>query len=336
MVQASDTSAQPTFSLPNGSYTWQVVAFDRAGAQRISNQNWTVVVNLLPPAVPTLLSPLNGSINLFTSLTLSWNASTGADIYHLQVATDSNFATIIRNDSTLLSTSSPVGPLANAATYYWRVRAKNFAGASAYFLVWDFRTIPTLPSQLLLIFPAHAAVINADSVILVWGRGQPEVDRYWLQIASDSLFTNNVLTDSTLIDTSYVARQLVNNQTNWWRVKAHNVAGWGSFGSAYKFTAIITEVGTPENLPDHFALHQNYPNPFNPSTSIIYDVPTTSHIRLTIFDLLGREIVVLVDGIQQPGRLEVVFTATNLASGIYLYRIETATFRDTKKLVLLR
>lgn len=89
-------------------------------------------------------------------------------------------------------------------------------------------------------------------------------------------------------------------------------------------------------LTQRFYLYQNYPNPFNSSTSIHYDVPYISHVKLAVFDLLGRKIAVLVDDLKQPGSHEAIFDASQFASGIYLYRIETGNFTDTKKLILLR
>ena len=80
----------------------------------------------------------------------------------------------------------------------------------------------------------------------------------------------------------------------------------------------------------------NYPNPFNPTTTIAYSLPEAEQVRVSIFDVLGREIRLLVDGRQAAGRHEVVFEAGTLPSGTYFYRVETPSGVQTKKLVLLK
>ena len=91
-----------------------------------------------------------------------------------------------------------------------------------------------------------------------------------------------------------------------------------------------------KELPVAFELGQNYPNPFNPSTLISYSVPETAHIRLTVFDLIGREITVLVDQVREPGRYQVDFDASALSSGIYLYRIDAGSHAITRKMTLVK
>jgi hypothetical protein len=83
-------------------------------------------------------------------------------------------------------------------------------------------------------------------------------------------------------------------------------------------------------------LSQNYPNPFNPSTTIKFELPNTSHVSLNVYDILGREVSVLVNERKAPGSYEVKFDGSNLASGVYFYRLQTESFVDTKKLLLLR
>ena len=88
--------------------------------------------------------------------------------------------------------------------------------------------------------------------------------------------------------------------------------------------------------PTEYRLEQNYPNPFNPSTTIAFDVPEVSHVRLTVYDLLGREVALLVNEERDSGTYRTVFNASNLASGVYLYRLQTGTFSATRRLLLLR
>ncbi|MBI1804997.1 MAG: T9SS type A sorting domain-containing protein [Ignavibacteriae bacterium] len=89
-------------------------------------------------------------------------------------------------------------------------------------------------------------------------------------------------------------------------------------------------------IPSEFALMQNYPNPFNPSTRIQYDIPTASHVRLSITNILGQEVERLVDREQQPGKYEAVFDAARLSSGVYFYRLTAGSYTSVKKMLLMR
>ena len=90
------------------------------------------------------------------------------------------------------------------------------------------------------------------------------------------------------------------------------------------------------SVPDNYELKQNYPNPFNPSTLISYTLPVSSPVQLSIFDALGREVAMLVDGNQPAGSHEVSFDASGLSSGAYVYRLTTPAGTITKKMMLLK
>ncbi|MGA9365298.1 MAG: T9SS type A sorting domain-containing protein [Bacteroidota bacterium] len=90
------------------------------------------------------------------------------------------------------------------------------------------------------------------------------------------------------------------------------------------------------SLPKSFELFQNYPNPFNPSTSISYELPMRSHVRLGVFDMLGREVRTLINQIEEPGRRSVNFDAGGLASGVYFYQLRANSFVETKRFMLLK
>jgi hypothetical protein len=90
------------------------------------------------------------------------------------------------------------------------------------------------------------------------------------------------------------------------------------------------------NIPGSFVLHQNYPNPFNPVTTILFSVPEQSHVELRVYDLLGREVQVLVNDVKLAGTHTVELDARSLPSGVYFYRINTPSFIETKRMILLR
>jgi hypothetical protein len=110
-----------------------------------------------------------------------------------------------------------------------------------------------------------------------------------------------------------------------WLVKGDEYGNITSLGN------MITSV-----IPASFALFQNYPNPFNPSTTITYDLPAASRVGLKLFNILGQEVRTLVEEVQPPGHYSVILDARNLASGVYFYRLDAASFVATKKLLFLK
>jgi len=96
----------------------------------------------------------------------------------------------------------------------------------------------------------------------------------------------------------------------------------------------INQVGT--TIPQSYSLSQNYPNPFNPSTSISFDIPNASQVKLTLYSILGAEIKVLANEFISPGRYRVSLDAGALPSGTYFYRLETGSFTETKKMILIK
>ncbi len=96
------------------------------------------------------------------------------------------------------------------------------------------------------------------------------------------------------------------------------------------------EVNVEVELPIEYSLEQNYPNPFNPGTTIKYSIPADGFVKLSVYNLLGEEVANLVNGHQKAGRYEIDFNAGNLASGVYVYRLETPNFISSKKLMLMK
>jgi len=89
-------------------------------------------------------------------------------------------------------------------------------------------------------------------------------------------------------------------------------------------------------IPSDYSLNQNYPNPFNPSTTISYSLPFSRNVTLKIYDILGNEIVTIVNEMQNAGNYAVDFDASNLSSGLYIYKLSAGNFQQTKKLMLLK
>ncbi len=115
----------------------------------------------------------------------------------------------------------------------------------------------------------------------------------------------------------------------------------GDYGTMDSWTIEITYanfIGVPQTItiPSKFALYQNYPNPFNPVAKIRYDVPRETFVEIKVYDILGREAAVLVNGMQKAGVYTVEFDGSNFASGVYFYSMKTESYTDIKKMVLVK
>ena len=112
--------------------------------------------------------------------------------------------------------------------------------------------------------------------------------------------------------------------------------------SAFTYQTSSTSLDLNALIPSSFGLEQNYPNPFNPITTIIYDVPSLSILTLKVFDMLGREVATLADGVKPPGKYTVAFDGNKLSSGFYFYRLQARSltgqqlFSSSKKIILLK
>ncbi|MGE5498454.1 MAG: M20/M25/M40 family metallo-hydrolase, partial [Syntrophothermus sp.] len=108
--------------------------------------------------------------------------------------------------------------------------------------------------------------------------------------------------------------------------------------------AVVQRINAPSGAGEHretsgilsFALMQNYPNPFNPATTISYSLPKESFVELKVYDVLGREVITLIQSLQSRGEHKVQFNASSLPSGMYIYSIQAGELRSSKKLLLLK
>jgi len=110
----------------------------------------------------------------------------------------------------------------------------------------------------------------------------------------------------------------------------------------FRYHAKVKVIGTAvgiepvAGIPNHFSLSQNYPNPFNPVTKIDFTLPRVSNVKLVVYDVLGREVQVLINSRMNPGYHSYNFTASELPSGVYFYRLVCEGFVDTKKMTLIK
>lgn len=104
----------------------------------------------------------------------------------------------------------------------------------------------------------------------------------------------------------------------------------------YFYSGVATSIDGTEEVPNNFTLEQNYPNPFNPSTNISYTLPANAEVTLEVFNVAGQRVATLVDAFQSTGTYNVTFDASNLASGLYTYRLTTGNSVQVKKMMLIK
>ena len=195
------------------------------------------------------------------------------------------------------------------------------------------------PFVVKLKYPANGFNFSGDSINLIWNKNK-FAQTFRLQIATDSMFQNPVLDISSITDTSIIVNMSSNKSNYYWHVQSDNnsndVGGYSGFSETWKFTnSVITQVKN-SNIPTSYSLSQNYPNPFNPSTVINYEIPKTSHGKLNIYDILGREVANLVNETKPAGYYSIVYNARNLTSGVYFYRVQADNFTSVKKMILIK
>ncbi|MFH0851946.1 MAG: T9SS type A sorting domain-containing protein, partial [Candidatus Peregrinibacteria bacterium] len=316
---------------PGGPYSYVVTALDR-------NYNESEPSSVLPlgaPGVPVLASPANGTTAIAESVLVVWKNSLLASSYHLQGSVDSTFASgFFVNDSTITDTSKIVRGYPGQVRAYWRVRARNASGSSAFSEVYWF--VPGMPALATLASPPDVAVDQPVVVPFRWNRAQA-ASSYRLQLALNATFTPAVFDTAGVVDTSIVSPALDYYKIYFWRVKAKNAIGEADWTAYYRFRTVqVSAVEKGEGPPADYALSQNYPNPFNPVTSIRFAVPRSGRVLLTVYDVLGQEQATLVDDELSAGAYTVSWDASRVASGVYFCRMRAGDFVATKRMLLLR
>jgi len=251
-----------------------------------------------------------------------------------------------RAKRTGVKNSSALDEVADDSTVFWKVQAIDGFELTTWCVPeegWGFHVyVEQPPDSFVLLSPVDGAtLLDTLSVLLEWAEStDPDPGdsvAYWVYLALDSAFSGDIDSQS-VSGTELVWEGLDDDQTYWWRVKAFDRQGNGTFSNqTWSFYYMSSSIlGEDVLIPTEFALYQNYPNPFNPTTTIRYDVKQIGLISVKVFDILGREVTTLVCGIIPAGSYTVSWDAASLPSGIYLCLMEAAGFMQTRKLVLLK
>ena len=169
-----------------------------------------------------------------------------------------------------------------------------------------------------------------------------QIYRYNIAVSSDNVQWKVVVNKRNNTLTSQTQQDLFTaDNVRYVRITITGLASgcWASFWEFKVFISSLTGVEFDthgEIIPKEFKLFQNFPNPFNPTTRIKYSVPKNSIVILKVYNLLGEEVTTLFEGFRERGNYTAAFDARGLTSGVYFYRLQSGSFAETKKFVLLR
>jgi photosystem II stability/assembly factor-like uncharacterized protein len=278
----------------------------------------TTFFNFYRISIP--ISPGNNYTGLATTVKFEWQKAVDVESYRIQISIDTTFINSVFDFSGLTDTSKSIGQLKYNTKYYWRIETLSKDSHDYWSQPFNFTTVDSIWVGRPL-FPSNNSTGLSTTVELKWNF-IPD-SKYELQLSRDSLFTSIIKDINNLVDTSYSFDSLNYNSKYFWRVKTN-----GYTSQVWNFTTI--------SLPSKFELYQNYPNPFNPDTKIKYDLPKTELVTMRVYDILGREVTTLVNEEKAAGSYRVNFNAGNLASGVYLYRIQAGNYTSVKKMILIK
>jgi len=205
-----------------------------------------------------------------------------------------------------------------------------------------FRFEGHAPLSFDLLSPADGDTVDTLEVTLMWApSSDPDpgdsIAFYRVYLALDSAFSTSL--DSQDVSTIELAwGDLQYDQMYWWRVKAFDTQGFGTSSNQIWSFHISTSAISDEDmsLPREFALCQNYPNPFNPTTTFKFGVPRTSHVNIRVYNILGRQVATLADGMIQAGHHQVTWNCGDCSSGVYLVVMSGDGFNIVRKATLIR
>ena len=196
-------------------------------------------------------------------------------------------------------------------------------------------SIPAAPD---LVYPPNNSQMILTNPVFEWD-SNASISTHRIQISTDSNFSSLIFDTSGIVSHYF---QMPNNILQlstlyYWRVNGTNIMGTGPWSTVWNFRVRDTGIEKiSSEVPAEFRLHNNYPNPFNPETNIKFEIPRSGLVIITIYDMLGNKITTLLNQHLSAGVYKVNWAATNLASGIYFFRMETSKFSDTKRMVLLK
>jgi Leucine-rich repeat (LRR) protein len=216
----------------NTEYFWQVKATDGA-----NQSDWSEIYSFTTLLIsPVLATPTDGTINTSFTPTLSWNASSGAATYKIQVSNDSGFSSIVATSDGITNTSYSVSALPAYTTYYWRVKGKDGGKESEWSEEWSFTTKLTAPT---LATPTDDAINQSLNPDFAWSENAG-ASEYDFRISTDETFASSDYTETVTTNSlSLSSYDLSYNTEYFWQVKATDADNESDWSEAFSFTTLL-------------------------------------------------------------------------------------------------
>lgn len=347
-VTVEDTTyTHPEILGDNALHHWRVRAVKDGEAGEWSGVREFTTTDENHPVMPDIISPDHFTENVSVTPELAWNP-VDVDRFNIRII-NKETSEVLLSDETEGPTYTPADPLDIETAYIWQVKSIKNGMEGAWSPRWEFTTgeydyILAAPN---LLSPNRNE--ENESFIPTFEWESVDADLYVITVSSKKPSAAKVLSgneeDGTVIqeevaETFYTSEVTLEPETTYyWRVKGIKNSEEGEWSETWEFNTIKendSETENPGETPLATELKQNYPNPFNPTTQIEFTLDELQNVTLTVYNLMGREVATLVDGVLQAGRHTALFDASSLSSGVYIYRFISDSQQFTKKMTLLK
>jgi len=257
------SNEQTVYNFEKGrQYYWRVRFSNSSGNSMYSNV-FTFETLVGNPTIPTLLAPLNNSVDLSSNLTFNWENEGVSEHYKIEIYTDSGIQNMFYSEDSIGATEVTINNFEQGEQYYWRVRSTNRNGNSAFSDIYKFRTRIGEPSVLTLLEPMNNSVGLDNSVKFNW----TPIDSalyYQLEISEDADFNNVISNKDSIFSTDITIHKLEEGLQYYWRIKSHNQFGSTIVSNIFNFSTHIA-------LPDLPVAHSPAKNAKNIGNDVSFD-----------------------------------------------------------------
>jgi hypothetical protein len=283
---------------------------------------------------PLLVTPADSqNVDQTMPIDFEWTPVGYAATYDIQIATDGSFTDLIAEETNLTEARYRLQQAPENTTFYWRVKTHNEAGESAWSLSNMFQSRTPYVS------------VSVPDGGEIWQTGLTYFIQ-WEDIIREEVIIELYENEAPvlLIDTTHstggysweIPVDLKNSRN--YKMMIRSLERDGIFDTSNQTFAILDSVPIiPPPESEHFLLQQNQPNPFMNETVIIYQIPVKCHVTLKIYDLLGKEVLTIVDAVQEANRYAQFLDARSLSTGIYFYKLNADNhFSQTRKMIMIK